>query len=84
MEADEKWDPKDFLTYEPEYMNLQRKIEQFRMRDEEIVHQLQRKVDEEVKRLLSEGEKVEDKGDYYMMKVARSKIDNYGRSSASS
>lgn len=36
-------------------------------------------MDEEVKRLLSEGDKVEDEGEYYVMKVSKAKIDNYAK-----
>ena len=44
MEPNGEWDPKDFLTYEPEYLNLKRKVEQYKMRDEEMVTLLQNKV----------------------------------------
>ena len=46
MEPNGQWTPKDFLTYEPEYLNIKRRIEQYKMRDEEIVEQLQGKIQE--------------------------------------
>ena len=34
MEPQGEWSPKDFLTYEPEYLTLKQKIEMYKMRDE--------------------------------------------------
>lgn len=33
MQSQQQWKLKDFLAYEPEYLNVKRRIEQFRMRD---------------------------------------------------
>ena len=59
MEPNGQWDPKDFLTYEPQYLTIKRKIEQYKMRDEELVALLEAKVKEEVEKIINQGEKVE-------------------------
>lgn len=59
MQSDGPWDSKDFLTYEPEFLALKGKIEQFRMRDEELIHMVERRAKQEIEKLISEGEKVE-------------------------
>ena len=49
------------------------------MRDEEIVTLLEAKIKEEVDKIVSQGEKVEENDDFVVMKVSKKKIEEYGK-----
>ena len=52
------------------------------MRDEEAVTLLQQKVEQEIEKMVSEGEKVEEGDDYLVMRVSKKTIDDYGKGEA--
>ena len=49
------------------------------MRDQQLFQFLQKKVEDEKNRLITEATKGEEDGDFIIMKVPRKKVDGYGK-----
>lgn len=64
---------------EPEYLQVKEKLERFRMRNEELAHLVEKRIEEQVQKFFSSCECVNETDDYKIMKVYDNDVNDLGK-----